>query len=234
MGKTRFMIKILLLLIVILSTIGHAEMNLDKLYGLRDKTRLKKIIREAEDIIKRNPSDKNILKVLGIAYHNLGVLEVKGAPKKSVRYLEKARKLAPEDYEILAYLGSAKTMVARDSWNVITKVSQVNKGVKMIDKAVKMAPDNIAIRMLRANNSLALPGFFKRRHLAKGDFLYIEKLIEKNPSIADSITKAEVFYKLGMIYKNEKNSSKAKKYFKKAIDIAHASKWAIMAEEELK
>lgn len=234
MRKRRFIVIVLLLFVVGLSILGHAETDLTRLYGLRDKTQLKEIIHEAEDTIKKNPSDKGSLKVLGIAYHNMGILEIRGAPKKSVEYLKKAYQLSPDDYEVLAYLGSAKTMVARDSWNVITKVSRVNKGVNMMDKAVRKAPDNIVIRMVRANNSLALPKFFNRRHLAKRDFLAIERLIEKNPSPIDSTTRAEVFYQLGMIYKEEKDASKAIIYFKKTLEVAPASYWAIKAKEELR
>ncbi|MFQ5901439.1 MAG: hypothetical protein ACE5IH_07780 [Thermodesulfobacteriota bacterium] len=225
----------LLWLVVSLSNVAYAEaIDFNRLYGLRDKKELEEIIRDASDAIKENPSDKDNLKVLGIAYHNLGILEVKGAPTKGVEYLEKAYQLSPDDYEILAYLGSAKTMVARDSWNVITKVSQVNKGANMMDKAVRKAPENIAVRMVRANNSLALPKFFNRRHLARRDFLAIERLIGKDASSIDSDTKAEVFYQLGMIYKDEKDNSKAIIYFKKAVTAGPDSKWAMRAREELR
>jgi hypothetical protein len=38
-------------------------------------------------VIEKSPSDKEGLNILGIAYHNLGILKVSGAPDKAVEYL---------------------------------------------------------------------------------------------------------------------------------------------------
>jgi len=219
-----------LLLIVTFSIVGYGETNFNKIYGLREMNDLRKIINETE---KANPSDKDGLKLLGIAYHNLGVSEVKGAPEKAVGYLERANQLSSDDYEVLAYLGSAKTMVARDSWNVVTKVSGINKGINIMDIAVREAPDNIPIRMVRANNSLKAPKFFNRNRVAKEDFLHIVGLIEKSPSSLDPETKTEVYYQLGIIFKFEENKSLAEEYLKRAIAISPDSKWGTKAKGEL-
>jgi len=219
-----------LLLIVAFPIGGYGEINLNKIYGLREMNDLRKIINETE---RANPSDKDSLKLLGIAYHNLGVNEVKGAPEKAVRYLERANQLSSDDYEVLAYLGSAKTMIARDSWNVVGKMSGINKGINIMDKAVREAPDNIPIRMVRANNSLKAPKFFNRSRVAKEDFLHIVGLIEKSPSNLDSDTKAEVYYQLGMIFKVAENKALAGEYLKKAVAIAPDSQWGTKAKGEL-
>lgn len=211
----------------------YAKMDFIKVYGLKDQKQLEKIILQTKDSIKGEISDKDKFKLLGIVYHNLGILKVKGAPEKAVENLEKAKQLSPDDYEILAYLGSAKTMIARDSWNVVTKISSTNRGINIMDQAVKKAPDNIAVRMVRAYNSLALPEFFKRRHIAKIDFLHIETLIKKTELNLDIETKAEIFYQIGLIYKSEGNISLAKEYFKKVIEMNHNSPWSIKAKKEL-
>jgi len=221
---------IILLMIVSSPVRSYGETNLQGIYGLREKGALQKIVDEAE---KGTASDQEHLKLLGIAYHNLGVLEVRGAPDKAVEYLEKANSLSGDDYEVLVYLGSAKTMIARDSWNVVAKVSGVNRGIKMMDKAARKAPDNIPIRMVRGNNSLKLPKFFNRMPIAKEDFLQVEMLIKKAPSYLDSNTKAEIFYQLGMLFKLEENSAFAREYFKKTIAIAPDSQWGTKAKGEL-
>jgi len=225
---------VIVLLIMVFPMSSHGETNLNGIYGLREKDVLQKIIGESE---KTNSSDKDHLKLMGIAYHNLGVLEVKRAPEKAVEYLEKGYSLFPDDYELLVYLGSAKTMVARDSWNVVAKVSGVNRGINMMDKAIKKAPNNIPIRMVRGNNSLKLPKFFNRRPIAKEDFLHVEMLIKNSPKhlplYIDSDTKAEVFYQLGMIFKLEENTSLSGAYFNKAIEIAPHSQWGAKAKGEL-
>ncbi len=70
---------------------GYAETDLKKIYGLRDKEALRRIIHETEKVIEKSPSDKEGLNILGIAYHNLGILKVSGAPDKAVEYLVKAK-----------------------------------------------------------------------------------------------------------------------------------------------
>lgn len=211
----------------------YAKMDFTKVYGLKDRKQLEKIIRETEDSIKRDCFDEDKFKLLGIAYHNLGILEVRDAPDKAVENLEKAKQLSTDDYEILAYLGSAKTMIARDSWNVVTKISSTNKGINLMDQAIKKAPDNIAVRMVRAYNSLALPEFFNRRHIAKIDFLHIERLIKETELNLNIETKVEVFYQIGLIYKSEGNISLAKEYFKKVIEMGPTLPFGIKAKKEL-
>ncbi|MBI3813568.1 MAG: tetratricopeptide repeat protein [Nitrospinae bacterium] len=223
------MITVITLLIISLSSAGYGETDFNKLYNLTDKNSLERIIHDTE---KSNPLDKDSLKVLGIAYHNLGRLEIKGLPDKAVEYLEKANQLSPADYEALAYLGSAKTMVARDSWNFFTKLSKVNEGINMMDRAVSKSPDNIAIRMVRANNSLKLPGFLNRKGIAMKDFQHLATLIQMSEGVSPDL-KAEIFYQLGMLYKSDGNESLAKEYFKKAVNVSPDSKWGIDAKKEL-
>ncbi|MBI5327620.1 MAG: hypothetical protein HZB80_04945 [Deltaproteobacteria bacterium] len=224
-------IAISLLIVSALSSKGYAETDVKKIYNLREKEGLYKIIDGVEKKIHSEPSAKDSLKVLGIAYHNLAVLGMKGASDKAVEYLEKANQLSPEDYEVIAYLGSAKTMAARDSWNLFIKLSKVNDGINMMDRAVSKSPDNIAIRMVRANNSLKLPKFFGRRDIANKDFLHIEGLINAQSDI-DSDIKAEVFYHLGMLYKEE-NEALSKGYFRKTIEASPNSKWGVEARKGL-
>src|SRR3989338_4393039 len=105
----------------------YAEIELQQLYGLREKEALQNFVQKTENETGANSSDTQKLKMLGIAYHNLATLKVRDASKKAVAYLQKARNLSPNDAEIQSYLGSATTMVGRDSWNVLAKLPNVNK-----------------------------------------------------------------------------------------------------------
>jgi hypothetical protein len=205
-----------LIVVVFIAGLGFAEFDVNNIYGLMDENALKQIVEQGEKNIAINPSDKRMLKILGIAYHNLGSLKVNNAPAKAVKYLDMSLMISPDDYVVLAYLGSATTMVARDSWNFFTKLSEVNKGANLIDKAVVKAPTNIVIRVVRAQNSLQLPTFLNRKTLAKQDFLYVEELLKKNPSGLDPATKAAVFSQLGNIFRAEKDEAFANFYFQKA------------------
>ena len=203
----------------------YAELELQQLYGLREKAALQEFVQQVENRIKSHSSDIKKLKMLGSAYHNSATLKIKGASRKAVSYLQKAHFLSPNDDEVQAYLGSATTMMGRDSWNVLTKISNVNKGIKMMDQAVARLPENIAVRMVRANNSLDLPESFHRKEIAKKDFQHLETLIIKPSSDIEPDIKAEVFYQLGKFYQREGNILLAREYFKKAVNASSNSQW---------
>jgi len=158
-----------------------AQMDLKQLYDLRDKSELLEFIGKTE--AKLDPADVKKLKMLGIAYHNLATLKMKGASAKAAAYLQKAYALSPHDDEVLAFLGSSWTMVGRDSWNVLAKTSDVNQGIKMIDQAVAQSPDNIVVRTVRMNNSLEVPAFFNRKDMADKDLQYLKKAQKETPGV---------------------------------------------------
>jgi tetratricopeptide (TPR) repeat protein len=212
---------------------AYAETKFGKILGSQNKGELNKIIDEAEKSIKKNPEDINSLKKIGIAYHSLAHMKVKDASKKAVEYLSKANKIDPEDFLILATLGSATTLFGRDSKGIIAKTKFTKKGNTMIDRAVAKAPDNFEIRLIRANVNINLPKLFGRRKMAEKDFLYIEEIIKKSPKEVPVGAQAQVYYKLGMIYDSDGDDSTAESYFKKALEISPDSVWGKKARKEL-
>ena len=235
--KRRFYMKITWFIGIIFmsaSMFCYAENELQQLYGLREKAFLQNIIQQTERENGTALSDLEKVKMLGIAYHNLAILKEKGASEKAVIYLNKALVLAPDDIEVQAYLGSALTMSARDSWNVFIKVGRVKEGMAMMNEAVSKEPESVVIRMVRANNSLNLPDFFRQKEVAKEDFRYLEKLIMESRVDMPPDIKGEIFYKLGMIDKHEGNVLLANEYFKKAINFSPASEWGRKSEGALR
>jgi hypothetical protein len=79
------------------SSLGYGDTDPGSLLGLRDKGELYRIAGEAEKVYEKNPKDKDGLIRLGIAYHSLAIMEVKGASAKAFEYLKRANKLLPED-----------------------------------------------------------------------------------------------------------------------------------------
>jgi tetratricopeptide (TPR) repeat protein len=223
-----------LFLVLTLSTLSYGETDFGRLFTIRDKGELKRIISEAEKVIEKDPEDKDSLKTLGIAYHNLGDIGVKTAPQESVRYLKKAKRLYPDDALILAVLGSSTTMLGKYSKERVKEGKRfVNKGGDMIDRAVISAPDDVLVRILRANNSRGLPKSFGRRHYFKEDLLHVKKLMDESPSAYDKDLKAHVYFRLGVAYNLEADESSAKVYFRKAIEVAPDSKWGEKAQRQL-
>lgn len=90
--------------VFLLVTPACAQTNDRRLYGAQDHKALQEVVRTQEAHITQNPNDVDSLKRLGIAYHNLGRQEVSGSDPKALTSLQRARDIAPQDYEIMAYL----------------------------------------------------------------------------------------------------------------------------------
>ena len=225
------------LAVFLLASLAEAQSTpLVAIYGMREKTALEGVIKEYEGDLQARPNDPGALKALGIAYHNLGRLKARGAVSTAVKYLEQARAFLPGDAEVLAYFGSARTMVARDSWNPITKLSAVRDGAKLIDTAVARDPDNVTVRLVRVNNSLKLPRFFNRAHYAKTDLQHLLKLSAPDGQHAQMFSPAmvaELHFKLGEIYRDDNEEQLARDHWTKALELAPNSEWGREAKKRL-
>jgi tetratricopeptide (TPR) repeat protein len=169
--------------------------------------------------LDQNPADYEALKGLGIVYHSMALKDSKAYAKKAVQYLEQANQKKSDDTVVLCYLGSAYTLLAKDVGDLMSKSSYMNRGVEYMDKAVRMDPDNISVRMIRANNSKNLPKFLNRRPVAYEDFEYLAGLFEKRPDVSPSL-KASVYRDLAALYKEDGDAAKARKYEAMATAIA--------------
>lgn len=220
-----------LIVAVLLATAPAAPTLAQSVAGLMDKDKLAAVISAETGKLAANPQDAAALKTLGVAYHNLASLKVDGTAADAVATLTKAVDLLPDDAEALAYLGSAYTMSARDSWNVVDKVKNVNKGIALLDKALRKDGDNIRLRILRANNALALPGMFERKPVAKEDFAFVASRFEASGR-SDPVLLSEIYFKLAGLYGEEGDAAKRSAYLTKARETAPASPWAQKAEKE--
>lgn len=123
--------------------------------------------------IQADPKDWEALKGAGIILHQLSrVRPEQKSVADSERYLKQAHALRPQDMEIDAWLGSVTTMKALFESDPGKKTFFVKMGTRMLDKAVKAAPDNTVIRLTRAYNSIELPAFLMRTKVAVEDFKY--------------------------------------------------------------
>lgn len=189
-------------------------------HELKDLTdvQLSEKISGFKERLEQNPSDFEALKALGIAYHIKARKDAKKFAPRAVKYLTRAYEINKKDYEIVCYLGSATTMMAKTTWNPIKKMSYVNKGTGLMDKAVRRDPDNVSIRMTRAGNSKSLPSFLNRGEIAFEDFEYLADLIEKNPE-SYALIKKEVYTNLAELYKKAGDQMKAEKFRKLADSL---------------
>lgn len=189
-------------------------------------------IKDLQTQVAHTPHDIKALLDLGIAYHSEGVAGNKEAVKEGFACFDTVLALDPTNAVALAYRGSLWTMRGRDAWWPFTKMSDVDKGIDEMDKAVDLAPDNVSVRLIRGINSVHLPSMFKRLGTALTDFHYLLN----SPAFPefDVHLKSTIYYWAGLAYKQDSQREKAKELLQKAIDVAPESDTAKNAQQELK
>jgi hypothetical protein len=105
------------------------------------------------------------------------------------------RREQPTNYLLLqAYLGSVYTLDSRDAWPGPGKLTYLrNGGRQWLDAAVAAAPDNPAVRFVRAIDYYELPFFFGKGQTARDDFQILLKQIDgeiKTPYVLNTETSA--------------------------------------------
>jgi len=177
------------------------------------------------------PPSPSALKALGIVYHDLGVEGVRGAAARAVATLERAQTGDAADPEVTAYLGSARTLLASETWNPLARVRGVAEGARLLDAAVAAAPDSVTIRFLRADTSLRLPAFFNRGHHARSDLERVLTLV--GDARLSPGRRAEAHFKLGEAYRIDNDRRRARAQWAQAVAAAPGSRWAVAAGQRL-
>ncbi|MFC1884671.1 tetratricopeptide repeat protein [Thermodesulfobacteriota bacterium] len=197
-------------LTIILFGFTAAAQDLNELNTMNEQELVEKIDR-FEKKLKQNPEDYETLKALGIAYHIMATRDARTYAPLAVKTLSKAHEKIETDYTILCYLGSATTLMSVTTSNFMEKGSYTNRGIAMMDKAVRKAPNNVTIRLTRAYNSKSLPDFLDRKSVAIEDFEHLAAMIEKDDSSLSSIKK-EIYLNLAELYEKNGNKEKADNY----------------------
>ena len=182
-----------------------------------------------EASLKRNPKNLIALRELGIIEHMRVVEGKETEPKLITSAYELLKKAYLQDKThplTMAYYGSITTMMALTTERQMSKLKHVKSGTRKLDKAVRLVPDDVNVRMVRGNNSLGLPKFLKRSRLAVKDFLHVLKLL---PS-ASAEFQAELHYKISRGYSLMDDEKQAEIHRKKAAQIAPDSDFVKMAQ----
>jgi len=121
-------------------------------------------------ILKTNSSD---LRTAGMAWFKLAGLEVDDAATEAVLKFDQLVESGADDPLTRAYLGSAYIMKARDSFFIPMRVRRVRTGLKYLNSAMEDAPDNYAVRLLRASSTYNLPDIFDYRGAVISDLEWL-------------------------------------------------------------
>lgn len=190
---------------------------------------IEKQIQALEDSVKQQPENSKYLLQLGRLYHNSGASGNEQDVEKAEKILEKLIELEPQNAQAHCWYGSTITLKARYAKMPFNKMRFVSKGIKEIDKAVAIDSTNISIRMIRANNSLALPAMLNRLDVAVADFEFLLQLAQQNPQYFNNNLLADIHLSLGTAYQKKENIDKAKQHWQKVIELMPDSNSALQA-----
>lgn len=171
--------------------------------------------------------------IRAIERHDRGVEGSESAVDQAIEMLEAILKDSPDNALARAYLGSAYTLKARDValWN---KRRWAERGAEALDAAVKTAPLNPRVRLVRAINSYNLPRILGRHGEAKEDFAFLLQAVEAHPeSLGDDLKRA-IYFHAGAFALRESENERALTLLEEADAIEGDSPISIQIDSMLR
>jgi tetratricopeptide (TPR) repeat protein len=190
-------------------------------------------IQALETALKANPNDPKGQFDLGVLLFDQAAGGDKDAVDKAAGVFEKLIKQDPKNAEYHCRYGSILTMKGRDAWIPLLKARLVNNGLEEMDKAVALAPDDVAVRLTRANTCYALPDIFNRIDTTVGDCRYLSRLFEKNPAAYSESVRMKVRLLLASSLKKSGKEEESKRVLEKIIAESPGSTYAEEARKML-
>ncbi len=127
-------------------------------------------------------------------FHDAGTRGDKDAVVRSVQLLEELVAREPQNQLARVWLGSAYTLRSRDMGLDPARLDTLRKGGATMDEAVSAAPNDPAVRIVRAMNSYHLPAVFGRKKVAREDFLFLLRVIDEEDSVPRSERQLVYYY----------------------------------------
>lgn len=150
--------------------------------------------------------------------------------------LERWTKDEPNNYLLLAYLGSAYALASRDAMWPPSKLDFLKKGQKALDAAVSGDTSNPGPRLLRAMNYYELPAMFGKHQAAHDDFLYLLQQLKgvlPMPYALGIDTKQAIYYYAGLSDVQFGDKAGARDCWTKGLALGPTSKLGTKCKAEL-
>jgi hypothetical protein len=170
------------------------------------------------------------------ARHDKAVAGDKKETQALTSDLEKWTKEQPNNHLLQAYLGSVYTLDCRDAWPGPGKLTYLQNGGKELDAAVLAAPNNPAVRFIRAVDYFELPAIFGKRQTARDDFATLLKEVNgeiKTPYILDIETQQAIYYYAGLSFRQMSQPEAAKKVWTQGQALNPTSALGVKMSTEL-
>src|SRR6476660_3183904 len=105
---------------------------------------------ELQRQLSADPTNTNLLFKVGDLCYDEGAEGDAKAVELAEKYFKKLLELAPNQAMPMALLGSTTTMKARDVFWPNVRMRYAKEGIRIMDAAVKLAPENPDVRFVRA------------------------------------------------------------------------------------
>jgi tetratricopeptide (TPR) repeat protein len=218
---------------------NDAEVVWEKLRAKTKGTQYNNFFLNAECSLDPEVSDtqtSTISKVLskGARLHREALMGDQAAINTAVDFFAKASLLFPDEILLEAYHADCLSLVGRCSQNSMQMFSSAIKAIKTFDNIVNNAPENIPVRLLRANHSLRIPeGFFHRTAGAIADYEYIMKYYDEDHSILPEEEYCRVLYDLGTAYCRLGLLDESESIWRKLLSKSGGVKFKDLIDEQL-
>lgn len=193
-------------------------------------------VEDRDDELQAPPTSQNVKKKQGdpgVELHLRALSGDKTATEKAFDYYSKAHQANRKDQLIAAYYADCMSMKGRDAKDPKDLFANAIKAMKELDNCVNREPDNIQIRLLRANQSFRLPeAFFRRTLTAIEDFKYFIRRYEKDNSVFAQETYWQILFDLGSGYKRLDMEKEAQETWQKLLALKPDPKYQGMIAKQ--
>lgn len=205
-------------------------------------------VQELEEMLNKRNGDPRVLMKAGIFYylHALGKLNFIKVEKKEIRKyselahkcLDEALKIDPDNNLIKSWLG-AVCLYRAQFGSRLTKIKFSNKGIKLLNEAVKANKEDINIRFNRVRSYINLPTkYFRVDQFIEQDCLFVAEKIEQDNDMKEieyyRNSLLEMYFYLGIIYNRIGEYEGSNYYLKRVIEVVEKNEYREMAEKLLK
>jgi hypothetical protein len=191
-------------------------------------------IAELQATVSRNGMDAAALKGLGEHYFGLAVKGDKSAVEPALDIYISLMQLEPAQALHVCRFGSLSTMKGRDASLPLARMWYVQKGLESMGKAVALAPDDLGIRLTRANTCNALPAQLKQAETAVQDCEHVGRLMVQAPGRFPQELVFQTRLLLASSLKKAGREVEARNTLEKLISEAQGTPFAAQAKELLK
>ena len=189
---------------------------------------------ELQAALSRNGMDAAALKELGDHWFGRAVNGDKGAVEQGLDIYLSLMQLEPTQPLHLCRFGSLSTMKGRDAALPLARLWHVQKGLESMGKAVALAPDDLGIRLTRANTCNALPAQFKQAETAVQDCEHAGWLLAQAPGRFPQELGFQTRLLLASSLKKAGREAEARGTLERLVTEAQGTPFAAQAKELLK